>query len=183
MRVTRRRLVLIIVVLALALVGIYAVNPAVRVPASVQRSAERGREHLFSETDYGELLAACRGLLGQMPPDDSVGRLYRVCLDKRDPETFGFPQVILDLEPAFVSVSPSDGRVKIELCPGPGGYGVIAFLEGYEGYGAVKLTVGLWYFDRKYGDRQSRYAKKIATMIEEGRRRREIRPTTVTPRP
>lgn len=180
---TRRRLVLITMVLALALVGLFAVTPIVRVPASVQRSAERGREHLFSETDYGELLAACRGLLGQMPSDESVGRSYRVCLGKRDPETFMFPQVILDLEPAFVAVCPGIGSVRIELYPGPGGYGVIAFSERYEGYGAVELTDRLWYFDRKYGGGHSRHAKKIATMIEEGRRKKEARQSVPTPQP
>jgi hypothetical protein len=186
MRMTRRRLVLITMVLALALVGIFVVTPVVRIFVFMERMAqraERGREHLFLATDYHELLSACRGLLRQMPPGEWDSRSYHVHLGTPDPEASALPQVILDLEPALVDIRPGDGTVLIQLFPGPEWFGVMASAEYRDGYCAVKLIDGLWYSDAEYGSEHPEYVEKINTMIEEGRRRKEVRQSVPPPQP
>ena len=58
---------------------------------------------------------------------------------------------ILDLNPTFVYISKTS--IDIELCTGFYSISIMAFPEGVEGYGDLKLIDGLWYNDngfRKY---------------------------------
>ena len=133
--------------------------------------AQRGREHLFYETDYVALLAACRELGKQVAEGTLEPKQYRVFWDDPDPNASTFPQVILDLEPSFVIIE-EDGTVDLELMPGPEFSSVLAFPEGQDGWGSVKLIDGLWFHTSDYGEGYPRYTKKLNAMIEEGRRRK-----------
>ncbi len=179
------------VLLALMLVGVFVAAPSVRFLAGVivftrkwSQQAEQARNHLFFETDYQELLTACRALSKRAAAGELRSGQYCVHLGKRDPETLTFPQVILDLKPACVYTNwHGDGEVVIELFPGPEWLGVTAFPEGSAGHGSVKLIEGLWYFDPKYSSEYPKYVDKINAMIEEGRRRKETRSSAPTPQP
>ncbi len=189
-KVSRRCLVRTLVVLALAVPAAYVINYITRAVVFLAgvfvftkkwlRKAERGRARLFLETDYEELLAACRELLNRLPAEGG-GRHYKVHLGKRDPATLTFPRVILDLEPALVHILPVDHEVLIELFPGPEWFGLIASAEGHEGHGNVKLIDGLWYCDTRYRNEYPEYVKQINAMIEEGRRIKEKRESAQTP--
>jgi len=133
--------------------------------------AERGRERLFYETDCHELLAACRKVLGRVEQGELKLGQYSVSLHDPAPEAALLPQVILDLEPAFVLIENAS-YLLVALCPMPDGYGLKAFAEGAEGYegrGEIELVEGLWYFDAHYRDEYPDYMKKIDSMIEKGR--------------
>jgi hypothetical protein len=149
------------------------------------RQAEQARNHLFFETDDQELLAACRDLSGRTMTDELGPRpLFNVHFGRRDPETLSFPPVILDLKPARIFTDwHGCGQVVIELFPGPEWAGVSAFPEGSEGHGSVKLIEGLWYFDPRYRSDRPGYVKRINAMIEEGRHRKEARPSVPAPQP
>jgi hypothetical protein len=192
-RFSRRRVIAGIVALVVIVQAARFVMPSVLFLVGVVlftrkwlRQAVQGRNHLFFETDYHELLVACRELLRRMPSDE-MSRQYRIHLGKRDPETLTFPQVILDLEPALVNVSRSNGgEVLIELFPGPEWFGVIACAEGSwgsEARGHVKLIDGLWYCDNGYRQEDPDSVKRIDAMVEEGRRRKETHPAAPTPQP
>jgi len=137
--------------------------------------ASQARDHLFFETDYQELLTACRSLSSRAAAGEFENRsCFNVHLGKRDPETLSFPEVILDLKPARVLMDfHRPAEVIIELFPGPEWFGVMAFPEGSEGQGDAKLIDGLWYFDSAYNEKQPEYVKRINMMIEEGRQRKE----------
>jgi hypothetical protein len=188
MKSSRRRIIAGVVALIVLLLAAWIVMPSVLFLVGVVvftrkwlRRAERARNHLFLETDYQELLAACRSLSKRAEADESRSGQYCVYLGKRDPETLSFPQVILDLKPAQVFTNwHGDGEVVIELFPGPEWVGVTAFPEGSQGYGSVKLIEGLWYFDPRYRSDSPEYVKKINAMIEEGRRRKETYPAAPT---
>jgi hypothetical protein len=164
-------------------VGVFAVAPSVRFLVAVvvftrkwSQQAVQGRNHLFFETDYQELLAACRSLSKRVAAGELHGGQYGVYLGKRDPETLSFPQVILDLKPAEVLMNfHGHGEVLIVLFPGPEWLGVTGFPEGSEGHGAVKLIEGLWYFDNGYGDNDPKYKARINDMVEKGRQLRASR--------
>jgi hypothetical protein len=116
------------------------------------RRAEQGRKHLFFETNYEELLAACRALSRRTVTKGSESRSYfNVTGYEPDPEAQSLPQVILDLKPSRVFTSyRGGGEVYVELLPGPEWFGVIAFPEGHEGRESVRLIEGLWYDDSEY---------------------------------
>jgi hypothetical protein len=138
--------------------------------------AEHGRDHLFCETNYEELLAACRDLSKRAAAGELKGKQYFVHLGNRDPETLSFPQVILDLEPSFVIIDTTNrGMVWIALMPGPDSFGVVAFPEGSEEDGEVKLIDGLWYFDGDYSEESPQYRESINAKIEKGRQLRASR--------
>ena len=172
--------VIILAVVFHAVVFVGVVVPFVntlRFVKGITDRAHRGQEHLFYETDYEQLLAACREL-GQQALDGKLKpKQYRVFWDDPDPNASSFPQVILDLEPSFVTIE-EDGTVDLELMPGPAFTMVLAFPEGQEGWGSVKLIDGLWYHSSGYREDYPRYMKKIDTMIEEGRRRKAARAAT-----
>ena len=181
MRFGRRRMIAGVVAVVVLVLAAWAVFPSVRFLVGVvvftrkwSQQAARGRNHLFFETDYQELLAACRTLSRRRVTEGSQSRLsFNVYFGKRDPETLSFPQVILDLEPAQVLTDlHGGGEVYIVLFPGPEWVGVTAFPEGNEGHGAVKLIDGLWYFDAGYQASRPKYVARINEMVEKGRQLR-----------
>jgi hypothetical protein len=183
MKLNRRRMIAGVVALIVVVLAARLVVPSVLFLVGVVvftrkwwRQAEQARNHLFSETDYQELLAACRSLSKRVAAGKLRGGQYQVYLGKRDPETLSFPRVILDLKPAEVLTNfHGYGEVLIVLFPGPEWLGVTGFPEGSEGHGAVKLIEGLWYFDNGYGDNHPEYKARINDMVEKGRRLRASR--------
>jgi hypothetical protein len=187
-KLTRRRVIVGLLASVVLVLGTIVVAPFVAMFVyfrKMGRRAWRGREHLFCETDYQELLAACRELSQQQASGTLKKALYHVHLGQRDPETLSFPQVILDLEPALIRLGTGGlGEVCIiELFPGPDWYGVLAFPEGSPGRGEVKLIDGLWYSDPDYRDAYPDYMEEIDAMIEKGRRLRANRQTPPMPLP
>ena len=181
MRLSRRRVIWGVVALVVLVLAARFVVPTVALLVVFIVSdwrwfhqAAQGRKHLFFETDYQELLAACRTLSKRTVTDGSESRSYfKVYLGKRDPETLSFPPVILDLKPARIFPDlRGGGEVYIELMPGPDSFGVMAFPEGSEGKGNVKLIEGLWYFDTDYHDGQPEYMARIDDMLKKGRQLR-----------
>ena len=179
MRLSRRRVIWGVIALVVLGLGVYAVLPSVLFLVGVvvferkwMRQAAQARHHLFFETNYEELLAACRTLSRRTVADESENwPIFNVYFGKRDPETLSFPPVILDLKPARVFTDfRGGGEVCIELRPGPDWFGVIALPEGSEGRGNVKLIEGLWYADSEYHDGRPQYMARINDMVEAGRR-------------
>lgn len=162
----------IVVVVGLVVIGIPVVHFALAMK-SIGDQADRGREHLFYQTDYGELLAGCRELSRRVAEGSLEPKQYQVFFFDSDPDpnALTFPQVILDLRPSFVRVDV-DGVVDVELLPGPEYFGVFAYPEGQKEWGGVKLIDGLWYYDSDYRAEYPKYMKKIDRMIEEGRKRK-----------
>jgi len=180
MKMSRRRLVWAAIVVVLALVGVFVITPIVRFMAffrTLARTAKRGRDHLFFETDYEELLAACRELSRRVASGEfGVQGYFSFYSGKHDPQALSIPQAIRDIEPAIIWFDTgSKGGVTIELRPGPDWFGVVAFPEGQEGSGDIKLIDGLWYCDADYRDAYPEYMKWIDARVEEGRRAREQR--------
>ncbi len=186
MKVSRRHLVWGAVATVLAILSILVVVPIARFMVFLERlrrAANRGRDHLFCETDYAELLAACRELSRRVASGEfGVQGYFSFHSGKHDPQALSIPQAIRDIEPAIIWFDTgSKGDVTIELRPGPDWYGVVAFPEGQEGSGDVKLTDGLWYCDAEYREPYLEYMKWIDAKIEEGRRAREKRKLAETP--
>lgn len=101
MKLKRRHAIISIVGLALTVLGVCVTAPFVRVVTAeirMLRQGERGRKHLFLETDYNELLAACRELLRPMPSVEEENRSYHFHRGRPGSEASALPQVILDLE-------------------------------------------------------------------------------------
>jgi hypothetical protein len=172
--------VIILAVVFHAVVFVGVVVPIVntlRFVKGISDRAQRGQEHLFYETDYEQLLAACRELGQKAVEGNLKPRQYRVFWDDPDPNASTFPQVILDPEPSFVTIE-QDGTVDLELMPGPEFSMVFAFPEGQKGWGSVKLIDGLWFHTSDYGDEYPRYTKRLNAMIEEGRQRKAARAAT-----
>ncbi len=132
--------------------------------------ARQGRHRLFYETDYDELLAACREMSSRVTDGTLEPKRYQVFfLDSPpDPNAMKFPEVILNLEPSFVRID-IDGTVNVELLPGPEYFGVFAYPEDRAGWGDVELIDDLWYYDSGY-DTAPKYRTRIDRMIEEGRK-------------
>jgi len=185
MKASRKWFLVIVLAVVLPLGAAFTVKVAAPVWRFVQLfrevgdRARRGREHLFYDTDYQELLAACRELLRRVDSGDLQPGQYSVHLGGPDPEVSSFPQVILELEPALVLVHGNGfKRVDVELMPGPDSWGVWAYCEGHEGSGDARRIEGLWYYDSDYRDEYPDYMEKIASMIEEGRRLKAARART-----
>ena len=68
---------------------------------------------------------------------------------------------ILDLNPTFVKISKR--YIDIEMCTGFYSISILAFPEGIEGYGDLKLIDGLWYFDAGFDNNPgfSDYLEKL----------------------
>ncbi len=151
------------------------------------RRAQQGRKHLFFETNYEELLAACRALSRRTVTEGSESRSYFIVTgEKRDPEAQSFPQVILDLKPSRVFTNyRGGGEVYVELMPGPEWFGVIAFPEGREGRENVRLIEGLWYDDSEYRADYPDYRASIDNLVAGGRhwRARRAPVPAQTPQP
>jgi hypothetical protein len=183
MKKNTRNITLVAITVVLALTAVFVVYVVVPVATvvmamkTVSDRANRGQEHLFYETDYGELLAACRELSQRVAEGNLQPKQYNLFWEDPDPNVSTFPQVILDLEPSFVSID-ADGVVDLELLPGPEYFGVFAFPEGQKDRDDVKLIDGLWYYDSEYRDEYPKYMKRIDAMIDEGRKRKAARAAT-----
>jgi len=177
MKASGRKLKIAILAVVVALLAFFifcVLAPAVAflVPMkAIVETAARGRERLFYETNYEELLVACRELAKRVAEGDLKPKRYCVSGDDSDPNASTFPHVILNLEPRFVHID-SHGVVDMELLPAFNFFGVRASPEGQEGWGDVKLIDGLWYYDADYRDEHPKHMRKIDAMIEEGRQRR-----------
>lgn len=179
MKMSRRRLVWAAIAAVLAVAGVFVITPIVRFMAflrTLARTAKRGRDHLFFETDYEELLAACRELSRRVASGELDAGGCFFYSGKHDPQALSIPQAIRDIEPAIIWFdTASKGDVTIELAPGPDWFGVVAFPEGQEGSGDIKLIDGLWYCDAEYREPYLEYMKWIDARFEQGRRAREKR--------
>ena len=182
MKKSTRNITLVVITVVLASGAIYVAGMAILAGAffwttikPITDRADRGQEHLFYETDYEELLAACRELSQRVAEGNLKPRQYHVLWEDPDPNASTFPQVILDLEPSFVHID-ADGVVDLELLPGVIYWGVKAFPEGQEGWGEVKLIDGLYYYDSEY-DQHADHMRRIDAMMEEGRQRKAARAT------
>jgi hypothetical protein len=139
--------------------------------------ADRSRTRLVCETDYQVLLDACRDLLRQQKED----RVYVLDDPSASAAVQQFPKPLLDLAPRAIVVQP-DERVIIQMVGGGlrSSLGIYAYVEGFEKanphypFGDRRLIEGLWYFDDQYNDDPS-YDKVIDKIIEEGKRRGEVR--------
>ncbi len=184
MKMSRRRLVWAAIAVVLTLVGVFVITPIVRFMTSIRtlaRTANRGRDHLFLETDYEELLAACRELSQRVASGELDAGGCFFYSGKHDLQALSIPQAIRDIEPAIIWFDMyCKGDVCIEVRPGPDWFGVVAFPEGQEGSGDIKLIDGLWYRDAEYRDAYPEYMKWIDARIEEGRRAREQRESDQT---
>jgi hypothetical protein len=172
-----------VIVLALALAGTalaaYVLTPVLRFMAVMRRRAQRadrGRDHLFLQTDYAELLAACRELSRRVASGELEARGNCLYVEPHNQEALSLPRAILDIEPAIIRFDvEGKGQVWIEQRAMLDWFGVVAFPEGVEGSGDVKLIDGLWYRDTDYRDAYPDYMKWIDARIEEGRRFRAER--------
>lgn len=152
MRKSTRNIILIAITVVLVLAIAYVVAPVVAVVMAIKPivdRADRGQDHLFYETDYEELLTACRELSQRVAEGDLKPKQYRVFCDEPDPNVSTFPQVILDLEPMLVYIE-TDGMIDLQLLPAFNFFGVRASPKGQEGWGDVKLIEGLWYYAADY---------------------------------
>lgn len=159
----------VVVAIGLAGLTVRIVGFALEIKPFVDQ-ADRGREHLFYETDYGELLAGCRELSRRVAEGSLEPKQYQAFFFNSDPDpnALTFAQVILDLKPSFVRVD-RDGVVDVELLPGPEYFGVFAYAENDEGWGDVRLADHLWYYDSDYAT-VPKYRTRIDRMIEESRK-------------
>jgi hypothetical protein len=182
MKVNRRRVIVGVVALIVVVLAARFVVPTVMLLVvffvswvRLFRRAEQGRKHLFFETNYEELLAACRALSRRTVTKGSESRSYfDVTGYEPDPEAQSLPQVILDLKPSRVFTNyRGGGEVYVELMPGPEWFGVIAFPEGHEGRESVRLIEGLWYDDSEY--HYADYKVSIDNLVARGRHRRARR--------
>ncbi len=184
-KITRRRIIWVVVALLVVVLAARYVIPTamflVVYLVSWDRESQRavqGRKHLFFETNYAELLAACRALSRRKVAEGSQSRPYfLVTGEKCDPEALSLPQVILDLKPSRVFTDyRGGGEVYVELMPGPEWFGVMAFPERHEGHESVRLIEGLWYDDSEY--HYPDYKASIDRLVERGRQWRASRAGT-----
>jgi hypothetical protein len=140
--------------------------------SEMNREKTAGRRRLLCETNYGELLAACRQLLGQVDSGKVKPGTYDFG-SSPDRKVLQFPQAIVDLRPKYVYIEA--GRVMIEMMGGLDHFGVLGYLEDYRApvsdykYGDKELIPGLWYYDDGY-DENRRYSKEIDDLIEKCKR-------------
>lgn len=129
------------------------------------RGIQVRRTRLLCETDYDELLAACRELMQRVAAGELDEGQYNIRIDvDRDRRSSSFPKVILGLEPTYVDVSPD--LVIIELFGLTRHLGVFAVSESrlaiYGTPGDLELVPGLGYHDDAFLDDPSEYEKTEA---------------------
>lgn len=187
MKLHRRHVIVLVLALTGTALAAYVLTPVLRLMAVVRQKAQRanrGRDHLFFQTDYAELLAGCRELSRRVASGELEARGNCLYGEPQNREALSLPRAILDIEPAIIRFDvEGKGQVWIELRAMPDWFGVVAFPEGAEGSGDVKLIDGLWYQDADYRDAYPAHMKWIDARIEEGRRQKEERKTTRSPEP
>lgn len=134
------------------------------------RAADRRQVHLLCDTDYDELLKACRGLSRRVASGELKARQYNVRRDL-DTETASFPKIILDLKPSYVLLRRE--TVTIEMFGAFHYFGVSGLAEDYVlgpsgKAGDIELIPGLWYYDTEY-DEYAEYRQRIESLVSKGR--------------
>lgn len=137
-------------------------------PIAAGAQASHLRQELLCKCDHRALLDASRALSKRVMTGELSPATYWV-RSRRHAEVSDFPEVILSLRPAYVSIA-EDGVVRIELGSRWGALGVYAYPDGYEkrfpnpNYGDHQLMDGLWYYDDNYLHVPD-YATEIDTIL------------------
>lgn len=150
--------IVVIVVLVLITVSLLSGLLVVRAGVQTRRASHQRLVHLLRETDYQILLSACRELSARAFRGELMPWTYGVRRNPA-PETSTFPQVIIDIQPAYIQIE-KDGRVFVEMAGVPS-FGIVAYPQDYSigayDSGDVELLPGLWYYDegyKEYADRK-----------------------------
>ncbi len=163
----------ILIVSIAAAIGFVALTAHLTAFALETRSmvarAKQSRQRLFYETDYDELLAACRELSARAVEGELEPKRYVLSefWGDPDPNAATFPRAVLDLKPILVDID-MDGTVRLELARG---FGVHAFPQDQHDWGDLKLIDGLWYYDSTY-QTDPKYRNRIDRMIEKSQEHR-----------
>ena len=153
-RVTRNRIVVVCVVIALTIISIFPIVFIV-VPIWPNGAYER----LLCETDHQILLETCRDIMKQ--EGLKAGSRYF--------DMSQFPQVIRELDPTVVWLS-HENFLCIGIRAGMSHIGMYAYPEDFKApyekfkYGDKELITGLWYFDEDYHFKPE-YDKKIEKLL------------------
>jgi len=129
------------------------------------------RRDLLCKRDLNAIAVASRELLAAAATEELRPGPYDFRHKPHSPEIARFPQVIRELNPAWVVIEP-EGCLTIQFGGGFDHFGLKVyskdFKEPYAGfvYGSRKISDGLWYYDDGYRDESPRYKKKIDAWIE-----------------
>jgi hypothetical protein len=139
--------------------------------------SRHGLVHLLCETDYQVLLDSCRELSDRVAQGQLKSGSYWVRIrNQPNAKQFNFPQIIFDIEPAFIHID-TEGWVMIEMTGIPFS-GIVAYpgdsKVGSE-IGDVELIPGLWYYCEDYRDEYPDLMKKIDALIKIGQIRQRQR--------
>ena len=104
------------------------------------KKGQQRQERLLCQTDYQDLLEACRELSRRVKTGELKPQQYNIRLDPH-PDSSSFPQIILSLEPTYLIIN-TDGRIMIELHGGFLHYGVCAEISCCESAGQSSLVKG-----------------------------------------
>ena len=160
-RIARKRIVIAILIITLALISIFPVLLIV-----INIWPDGAYERLLCETDHQVLLETCRDILKK--GDIEAGSKYS--------DLSKLPQVIRDLNPRFVSVG-HDNFLCIVIRAGMSHIGICAYPEDFKApnekfnYGDKEIIPGLWYFDEDYYFKPE-YDKKIEALLQKGKTER-----------
>jgi len=123
-------------------------------------------ERLLCETDFHELLRACRELSSRVKTGDVQPGTYWVRMN-RQPRLQSLPSIILEIDPTYVRID-QEGFVQLEMSGIPF-YGLVAYptatREQYSFKGDVELIPGLWYYDEDYNDDYPKHREKIDALM------------------
>ena len=167
-----------LVLIALTILFFYK---PVRFFGSIIKESVKDRQRLvrlLSDTDHQALLEACREISKEVSAGNVTAPNRYIVRYKPDPEISRFPQIVLDIEPLCIDIH-SDGSVSLEMTGAFHHSGVTAYPENYEKpsehfrYGDIKLIDGLWYYDDGYHLNPEKYDKRIESLLEKGKLRRE----------
>ncbi len=147
-----------IVLVAAGLLAIWPIVWTARIVTFVVRLGrmrEQQRQKLLYETDHEELLRACRLVLKETGEGKWEYQSYNI-RSNRHPDANQFPEVLLELNPSYVSIGyvgdDSDPRIMIfvEMMGGLTHVGVAVYPEDYNGplhMGGRQLIEGLWFYE------------------------------------
>jgi len=176
-KISRKRIIIIGVIIAFALSFLLPMrfSPWARLTYFFMHyRTNQNQERLLCETNYEELLEACRVL---MKDDEFMkpGMRYPVRGAKRHPRTSKFPQIILDLNPSVVCIGNAPEYIRLEMAGGITHFGVRAYPENFTKpfpnfeYGDKELIPGLWYYDD--GNLENpEYNERIEALIRKKRK-------------
>lgn len=133
----------------------------------------RGRERemrirLLYETDHKALRDACSELSRRARTASLTPGMYQI-RSNPNPEVAQFPEIILQLAPAYVEVS-DDGMVIVAMMGGLSHFGVVFYPERYaiqnRPLGNKEIASQLWYYDDGY-DERSDWQERIDSLRPE----------------